>query len=125
MIVIFLVIGVLAYLLYPTSTNNVVVTGINFYSADDVCGLNGATSSGFNASTGSSIELSFSIEGNNTTNGGNAACEIHSINTTTPGFSISGANVPLNIPVNSSPTLSFSVSVPSSPWTGVLTIDLT
>jgi len=123
-IVVLLLIGVVGYLLAPPAAN-VNVTAINFYAADDVCGLDGATSDGFNASTGSSVELSFSISGNNTTNNGTAACEIETLTTSTAGFSVSGANVPLQVPVNSSPVLSFSVSVPSSSYTGVLTLVLT
>jgi hypothetical protein len=123
-VVIILVIGVVGYLLAPPMAN-IQVTAINFYSADDVCGLNGASSDGFNTSSGQAVELSFAISGNNTTNGGTAACEIQTISTTTPGFGVSGANVPLTVPANSSPTLSFSVSVPSGSYTGVLTLNLT
>jgi hypothetical protein len=126
-VAVFLVIGVISYLAAP-SASGVVVTGINFESPDNVCGLNGATDTGFNASTGSSVQFTYQISGNNTTfNGvnGTAACEIHSISTNTPGFTLSGANTPLAIPANSSPLLSFSVSMPGSDYTGVLTFVLT
>lgn len=122
-VVVILIVGVLAFLLLPSS--NVVVTGINFSSPDDACGLDGATDFGFNDTTDDSVSFTYQISGNNTTDGGTAACQINSVSTSTPGFSISGANVPLSIPANTSQLLSYSVNTPDSPYTGVLTIVLT
>ncbi|MGB6443225.1 MAG: hypothetical protein WBF81_08020, partial [Thermoplasmata archaeon] len=51
---------------------NIIVTGINFYSPDDACGLNGATDYGFDANSSTSIEFTYEISGNNTTAGGTA-----------------------------------------------------
>ena len=126
-VVAILVLGVLADLLLPvsSSSSNVIVTGINFYSADDACGLNGATDTGFNASTNQSIEFTYSISGNNTTSGGTAPCEIENIGTTTAGFTVTGANTPLVVPANSSVDFSFAVNTPPDPYTGVLTLVLT
>jgi len=124
-VVVLLVIGVAAYLLLPAAPPAINVTGINFQSPDDACGLNGATDTGFTANESQAMEFTYQISGNNTTNGGTAACTIHTVSTSTPGFSVSGANVPLSIPVNSSQLLSFSVTMPSSSYTGVLTLVMT
>lgn len=123
-VVVILVLGAISYFAAPSSSP-IVITGVNIYSPDDVCGLDGATADGFNASTSSSVELTYGISGNNTTGGGTAACTIHSVNTTTPGFSVTGANVPLVIPANATPNLSFTVNTPGSPYTGVLTLVMT
>lgn len=123
-VVVVLILGVISYLSLGPSPD-VLVTGINFSSPDNTCGLDGATDYGFNASSGTSMEFTYEISGNNTTSGGSAACTIHSVSTTTAGFSISGANVPLSIPVNSSQLLSFSVNMPGSSYTGILTLVIT
>jgi len=124
-VVVILILGVVSYLLLPTSSPNINITGVNFFSTDDACGLNGATASGFTANSSQAYPLSFYISGNNTTNGGTAACTINSVSTSTPGFSITGANVPLPVPENESPLLSFTLNCPSSPYSGVLTIEVT
>ena len=124
-VVIILVAGVVAYLLTPAPAN-VTITGVNFQSPDNACGLDGATDpSWYNTTAGQSVILSYDITGNNTTAGGTAACSINTVTTTTAGFSISGANVPLQVPVNSTQILSFTVNPPGSSFTGVLTLVLT
>lgn len=124
-VVIILVAGALSYLLTPTPPN-VTITGINFQSPDDACGLNGATDPNwYNTTASQSLTLSYELSGSNTTAGGTAACQITSVSTTTPGFSITGANVPLAIPANSTQILSFTVNPPGSAFSGVLTIVLT
>jgi len=124
-VVIILVVGVVSYFLIPTAAN-VEITGVNFQSPDNVCGLDGAYDSAYyNATAGQSFTLEYDISGNNTTSGGTAACEITSVSTPTAGFSISGANVPLAIPANSTQLLSFTVNPPGSAFTGVLTLVLT
>jgi hypothetical protein len=123
-VVLVLVVGVVAFFLLP-SPPNVEVTGINFSSPDNACGLDGATDTGFNLSTSQSIQFTYEIAGNNTTAGGTAACTINSVSTPTPGFSVTGANVPLSIPANSTQLLSYSVNTPGSAYTGVLTIVIT
>jgi len=123
-VVVILVLGVVAYFLIPPAPS-VTITVINFQSSDNVCGLNGATSQGYTANTSETDQLSFGITGNNTTGGGTAACTIHTISTSTPGFSISGANVPLAIPANQTENLVFDLTVPSSGYNGNVTLVLT
>jgi hypothetical protein len=131
-VVILLVFGVIAYLFAPASTSGpaVTVTGINFTSSDNACGLNGAVDpTWYNTTAGEAFSLSYSISGNVTGNvsGVNttAPCQITTISTTTPGFSISGANVPLAVPANATQLLGFTVNPPNSAFTGVLTLVLT
>ena len=124
-VVVILVTGVALYFLAPAPAN-VQVTGINFQSPDDACGLNGATDpSWYNTTVGQSFALSYEISGNNTTAGGTAACQITAVTTPTAGFGISGADVPLQILANTSQIFSFTVNPPGSSFTGVLTIVLT
>ncbi|MCI4330812.1 MAG: hypothetical protein L3K19_03055 [Thermoplasmata archaeon] len=123
-VVALLVIGGIAFLFLPSSPD-VVVTGINFSSPDNACGLNGLVDNGFNASSGDSIELTYDISGNNTTGNATAPCTIHSVSTSTPGFSVTGADVPLMVPANAMQLLSFSVNVPDSGYTGVLSLVVT
>ncbi|MGA3022761.1 MAG: hypothetical protein ABSE66_08205 [Thermoplasmata archaeon] len=123
--VVILVLGVIAFAFLPTSSpSNVIVTSIYFSSPDNACGTAGLTSNGFNASTGESLGLGIYMYGNSTP-GGTAACAIHSLSATTPGFSITGADVPLSIPPNATRTLSFTVDMPGSAYTGVLTLVVT
>lgn len=124
-IAIILVASVISYLVVPAPAN-VEIIGVNFQSPDDVCGLNGAVdSSYYNTTAGQSFSLSYELSGNNTTSGGTAACEVNSVSTPTAGFSLSGTNVPLAIPENSTQILSFTVNPPGSSFTGVLTLILT
>jgi hypothetical protein len=125
--VVILVLGVVSFLAIPPAPPvNVIVTGINFDSPDNACGLAGATDYGFNASTNQSLPFTYQISGaNNTTSGGTMACTISGITTSTSGFTITGANVPLSIPANASQLLSFEVNTPALPYTGVLTFVIT
>lgn len=131
-VVIILVAGVVSYLLAPPAAN-VTITGVNFQSPDNACGLNGAIDpTWYNTTVGSSIVLSYDITGanvtytiHNATVNGTAACQIATVSTTTSGFSISGANVPLPIAANTTQILSFTVNPPGSGFTGVLTLVIT
>ena len=125
-VVILLVFGIIAYLTAPSSAT-VEVTGINFQSPDNACGLDGAVdSSYYNTTAGNSFTLSYDLTGPNATSGnGTLACSIQTINTTTAGFSITDANVPLSIPANTTQIFTFTVNPPNSAWTGTLTVVLT
>jgi len=124
-VVIFLVIPI-AFLSFAPTAPSVVVTGINFQSPDNACGLDGATDYGFNASTSQTVSFTYAIYGPNATSGnGTLACQIMGVATSTPGFSVTGANVPLSIPANATQDLSYNVITPGSSYTGVLTIVVT
>jgi len=131
-VVILLVFGAIAYLLAPSSSSGpaVTITGVNFFSPDNVCGLNGASDpTWYNETAGQSFPLSYEISGNVTGNvsGVNttAPCEIYTLTTSTPGFNITDANVPLVIAANATENLGFTVDPPNSTWSGVLTLVLT
>ena len=126
LVVVILVAGVISYLLAP-SPPNVEIAGVNFQSPDNACGLNGAFDSGYyNTTAGTSITLSYDLTGPNSTSGnGTLACMIFTVTTTTPGFSISGANVPLSVPANATQIFTFTVNPPGNAWTGTLTVVVT
>jgi hypothetical protein len=124
--VVLLVLGVAAFIFLPTNSTSatVTVTTIDYASSDDACGVAGVTAHGFNASAGESLKIGVIMYGNSTATG-TAACNIETLSTSTPGFSITGANVPLPIPANEHATLSFTLTVPGSAFTGVLTLVVT
>ncbi len=126
-VVLILVVSVVGYLALPASPPlNVIVTGINFDSPDNACGLAGAIDYGFNASTNESLPFTYQISGvNNSAGTGTVACSIAGVSTSTPGFTITGANVPVTIPANATQLLSFNVNTPPDPYTGVLTFVIT
>ncbi len=125
LIVVVIIISVLAYIFVPVSSPNVEVTEFVIASPDNVCGLDGATASGFNATPGGSLGLSFNVTGAPTSDGGTAACTIETISTSTSGFSVSQANVPLVIPANATEILAFTLGIPSSSYTGNVTLVMT
>lgn len=105
--------------LYVASLPVVDVTAINFTSSDEACGIGGHTFPGFKAAASAAEEDTLTIP-----NLDFYSCTINAVGTFTTGFSISGANVPLSIPFEGSQSLSFTIQVPSSPYNGVLTIDV-
>jgi hypothetical protein len=119
-----LVIGVAAFLFAPP-TPSIQVTVITVVSVDNVCGLGGASASGFNASTGDQVGLSFNITGANATPSGTLACTIETVTTTTAGFGLLNVTVPLIVPANETVILSFTVQCPNSDYTGNLTLVMT
>jgi hypothetical protein len=122
-VVVILVIGLLVFLFYPVSTPTVNITVINFVSSDNACGLNGETASGFSTNVSQPVDLEFSMMNFNSTPG---ECTVHTIGTNTTGFSITGASpLPLVIPANATENWNFTVNVPGSSYTGVLTVIVT
>jgi hypothetical protein len=120
-VVVVLVLGVAAYFLTPPPSP-IQVNTIYVDSPDNVCGLNGATASGFNASTGAQVGLSFNITGANGPVSGTLPCTIENVTATTPGFGLINVTTPLVIPANETVILSFTVVCPNSDYTGNLTL---
>jgi len=119
-----LVLGVIAYFLIPPAPT-VTITVINFQSSDNTCWLNGASFQGYTANTSETDILTFEITGNNTAGGGTGPCEIHTVSTSTSGFSVSNAVLPLAIAANQTANLTFDLTTPSSGFSGPVTIVLT
>ncbi|MGD0257941.1 MAG: hypothetical protein ABSB90_08730 [Thermoplasmata archaeon] len=123
-VAVILILGVVSFLILPPAPS-IQVTVITVESVDNVCGLAGANATGFNASTGDQVDLSFNIVGPNGTGNSTQACTIETVSTTTPGFSISNQTVPLFVPANETVILSFTVNCPNSDYTGALTLVMT
>jgi hypothetical protein len=124
-VAVILVIGFLAFFLFPVGPS-IQVNDINLWSPDNVCGLDGEYTYGFNASTGSLVPLAFNITGAPYGTGSNtSACTIDTVVTNTSGFSVSDANVPLVIPANTNETLYFNVQCPGSSYSGDLNLVMT
>lgn len=96
------------------------ITAINITSGDNACDQNGHSFPGLNTlpAWGSAVDT-LTIHNSGYVQG----CTISSVSSTTPGFSISGANTPLTIPYDGTESLSFTISAPFS-YSGALTIDL-
>jgi hypothetical protein len=123
-VAVILVVAIVAVLFVPPGPS-IQVTYFYIDSVDNVCDLDGATASGFNASTGDLVAQDFGISGANATAWtGTLACNITSLTTPTPGFSLTGVDVPLVVPANATVDLTFSVQCPNSDYTGNLTLDM-
>jgi len=116
-VLIVIVLVIIAAVVFVSTT--VSVSGINFTSSDNECGMNSQTALGFTTSGGASEQVSYIVTG-----GLFLSCTISSVTATTAGFSISGANVPLTVAADGSQTLTFTVHVPSHSYSGILTIDI-
>lgn len=99
--------------LYLPPVVAVQVTGIDFTSPDDACGLDYASAPGFNTSLGASVHASLTLR----TLGRGYDCAVHGLNVTTPGFSLSFTNLPVQ-----DYNLTFTLHVPDRPYSGPLTI---
>jgi hypothetical protein len=124
-IVVVLILAVIAYLFLPTSSpaGPVDVTIITFQSSDDACGLATVQYYGFNASLSSAVGLEFEMSN---MNGSGASCTIHTVATSTPGFSIGGASpLPCVVPAGGMTNWTVTINVPSSDYTGGLTLVVT
>lgn len=121
MVVVVVIIVVIAFFLYSAAqASSIDVTAINLTSSDNACGMNGHTFSGYTTSGGGSVSDTLTIPNGNIL----LSCTINSVSSTTSGFSISGANVPLTIPAGGTESLSFTIHAPSGSFNGVLTIDI-
>jgi hypothetical protein len=112
-VLVLVVIGAVAFYFAVSASST--VTAINTTSSDDACGMNGQTFSGF-TSTGGRHQETITVTG-----GPLLSCTIHSVTVVTPGFGISGANVPLTVPAGGSAALTFWVHTPYG-YDGVLTL---
>jgi hypothetical protein len=123
-VVVILVLGVVAYFTTPPPPG-IQINSINVDSVDNVCGLDGASASGFAANTTDQVPLSFNVTGASAPNGGTYGCTIETVTTSTPGFSLFNVSEPLIVPANETVILSFTVQCPNSDYTGVLTLVMT
>jgi hypothetical protein len=101
--------------------NAVHVTTIEITSSDGACGVAGDSEAGFVAALGAMIGETLWID-----NAGNSLpCNIITVNSTTAGFSVSGADTPFSVPAGTSGYgLSFTITAPYHDYSGVLTIDI-
>jgi zinc-ribbon domain len=123
-VVLFVVIAAIGFFLVPAGPA-INVSEITMQSADNACGLANSTWDGFTANASQVLWLGFGVTGPTNASGGTYACAIASVNVVTAGFSIFGANTPLDVAANSNATLQFNVTCPSSSYNGELTLSLT
>ena len=109
---------VLIVVMLALANTAISVTTIDYTSHDDACGINGHTQSGYTGSSGGSQQVTLTLDG------GQSGCTVITVSTTTAGFSVSSANVPLKVPPQGSESLSFTVTSPSASYNGALTLDV-
>jgi hypothetical protein len=119
LVVIVLVIVSAALIVSTGGANTVAVSAINITSGDNACGANGHSEPGFTTSGGGSVQETITVNG-----GILFSCTVNSVSVSTSGFSLSGANTPLNVPAGGSQSLSFTIHAPNANYNGVLTIDI-
>jgi hypothetical protein len=95
------------------------VTALDLTSRDNVCGLNGRSYGGFSLIPGATFPFAFTLS-----NLGASSCTVNSVNATTPGFGVSGADVPLTLAAHGDGRLSLNLTAPRGTFDGVLTLDL-
>jgi hypothetical protein len=124
-VVFFVIVAAIGFFLVPAAPA-INVTEITFLSTDDACGLANSTWDGFTANSSQVLYIGFpNLTGPAITGGGTNACTIMTVGTPTAGFSVANANVPLNIPKNTSETLLLNLTCPSSSFNGVLDLSVT
>ena len=126
-VVVLLVLGVAAFIFIPNTSPsaNVTVTSIAFTSTDDACGVVGATSHGFNAES-RRVAQDRRLHVREQYRGPEPLrARSRPSRPPRPGSVSREPNVPLVIPANEHATLSFTVNMPGSAYTGTLTLVVT
>lgn len=115
--VVFAAIGAVVYDSMPPP--NVDVEGINVYAPDNVCGLHANPISylGFNASARGQVALDLQLENFNST-----ACAVEAVTTNTSGFSVSGVHVSGIVGPFGNGTISLTLSLPGSAYSGIVNL---
>ncbi|MGI0071169.1 MAG: hypothetical protein ACRECT_03760 [Thermoplasmata archaeon] len=96
------------------------VTVINFTSRDNTCGIDGWSAPGFDTTGGRAIAQRIAVIDTNFF----YSCRINNVSATTPGFGISDAKTPLDIPAGAESNLTVTIDPPSGSFAGALTIDV-
>lgn len=108
-----------AYFYVPSATVPIKVTAIEVNSPSNRCGMAGESLPGFTASGGNSVSETILITNHHAT-----SCTISSASALTPGFTAVGLNTPLTIPAGGDGQLGLWVTFPTTPYTGVLTLEI-
>ena len=122
LVVLFLVVGVVAFAGLLTPAAPIQVSAIFVYAPHNTCGLNLTPIyfPGFNSSKGANETLDFSMPNYNT-----SACVVHAAATNTSGFALYNVQAPVTIPGSSSASMNITIHVPSSSYSGVMSLVLT
>ena len=117
-VVVIVVVGIAAAVLVGLSqATGVKVTAVNWSGSNSCGGLSGSSTVGFTGSDGATF--TYTVTGL-TNLDPILSCTITSIASGTSGFSISGGNLPLTIAASGTASLSITVNLPSSSYSGVL-----
>lgn len=117
LVVLVLIVAAVGIVWLVTRPAEVNVSAIDFDAPSGTCGLSGSTTDGFTAAVGNLYPMTLSV-----TNRLATACTISSVTTSTAGFSISSANVPLSVPSGGSALLTFNLGLPSNAYQGPLVL---
>ncbi|HEV2165510.1 MAG TPA: hypothetical protein VGS23_00805 [Thermoplasmata archaeon] len=111
------IVVVLAVYVFTAPAPKVHVSEIDVWAPDNVCGLrtHPVSYDGFDDSPGGIDAFSLQVPNFNST-----PCTLRSAATNTSGFALSGIGVPTTVPGANNGTLNLTVTVPGSPYSGVL-----
>ena len=125
-VVVILIVALIAIPLLENSSSSgstlpIQVGDINIWAPDNVCGLNANPIYfyGFNNTTGSATTIEFGMPNFNST-----ICTILTVTTNTTGFSLSAIQVPLAIAGSGTGWMNITITAPSSPYTGDMSLVL-
>lgn len=96
------------------------VSEVDYTDLDGTCGLTTATANGFVAGADNEVSSSVSMGNANSS----APCRVTSVQTSTPGFSMTGSDTPFTIPVGGHYELSYTFTTPHTYYTGPLEIEV-
>ncbi len=118
-VVVVVIIVVLAVFVFTSPRPKVHVTEIDVWAPDNVCGLeaNPVSYDGFDDSPGGIDAFSLELPNFNST-----TCSLHSVVTNTSGFGLSNVQVPVTVLGGHNGTLDLTITVPGSPYNGILNL---
>ncbi|MGA8302592.1 MAG: hypothetical protein WA691_00020 [Thermoplasmata archaeon] len=115
-----LIVLAVAYFLAITNFG-IDVSGVSWGGSNSCAGLSGQTTPGFTGHNGGTASYSVTLSNQDPL----SSCTIHSISATTPGFSVTGGNLPLTISAGGSATLALTIDLPSSNFSGIIELVVT
>lgn len=110
------IIVIVAFFMLAPIKLGIDVSDVQWSGSNSCGGLPGQTTPGFIGPDGGTLSNSLKV----TNTDPSMSCSINSISATTSGFSVVGSNLPLEISAGGSATLTFTINLPSSDYTGPL-----
>ncbi len=113
------VVGLIAVAPYVTPSTKVTVTEMDVWAPSNVCGLNAnpVSYSGFSDTVGSRDAFQLQLPNFNA-----SSCTVQTVSTNTSGFGLSDVQVPVTVAASQNGTLNLTVLLPTSGYSGPLSL---